>query len=182
MVFTTRYHMVDVEGWQKIDGCLIKVEAHWVASAQAIHALADTLAHFIYFALGLNLPRPWREQDISFKNLIVELKKPDRFPESYGAVLSELEKLLGAEEFKTIDAFVNHNKHRGIPEPVLAVEPDENRLYAVKHGDFIYRSSPYPSKEIEALLAPAYKAVSRAVVDTGNSVNAALSGQVGMDA
>lgn len=170
---------VDPQGWQAIENGLIKVEAHMMASAQAIHAVADTLAHVVYFSLGLNLPKPWKDREVDLRKVMEAVNGLRQNRPSYQAVFSVLETLRSNDPFKAVHAIVNHSKHRGIPEPVLALQDDNSdRLYDMQFGHFMYDDSYQPRTEIKELLEPAYAAVSRAVIDTGNAINEVLAQEV----
>ncbi len=166
--------LVDLDGRQKLDKCLLKVEAHMIACAQAIHAIPDILSHVVYFALGLNLGHsPLKGRDVTLYKVIKALSVN---PASYVAVTSVLEKLVTDTAFTALEAAVNHGKHRGVPDPVLALAaPGSPSLYSMEFGAFVYGDFHHPQREMTELLAPAFAAVSRAVVDTGNAINAVLS-------
>jgi hypothetical protein len=163
----------DGERWSELDECLMRVEANAIACAQSIHSIADTLAHVVYFALALNLgSKPLREQDVSFVSVRAVLASvPTRI-----GVLRSLNVLASEASFAAVEAIVNHSKHRGIVEPRMSIEPPSSGApYAFEFGAFTYRNVPYAEREIEKVLAPAYEAASKAVVDTGVELNAVLS-------
>jgi hypothetical protein len=170
---------VDPQGRQAIDNGLMKVEAHMMASAQAIHAVADTLAHVVYFALGLNFPQSWNERKVDLETIAKAVKGLQQGRPSYPTVSFALDTLRSNDSFKAVHAIVNHSKHRGIPEPVLALQDDNSdRLYDMQFGHFMYDDSYQPRTEMKELLEPAYAAVLRAVIDTGNAINEVLAREV----
>lgn len=161
--------------WSTLQQGLLHVEAHMIACAQSVHAVPDALAHIAFYAAGLNLlPKPLREDKISLKNL---LNKRTAQGSSWFEVESSLRMLADDPAFTALDAIVNYNKHRGLPDPALQLEPDDHPgRYAMQFESFSYDGVVQPRIEVAQCLAPAYAAVSQAVVRTGNAINAALSG------
>jgi hypothetical protein len=169
---------VDPKARDDLDECTFKVEAHMVACAQAIHSIPDTLAHVVYYGLALNRLWNWQARVISYKKLLAKLEKLNSDTGQYQSVLTALKHISTTKEFEEIEATANHHKHRGIPETLLALQPEGSvQPYAMEFGSFNYLDTFYPNKEISELLAPAYDAMSQSVVATGNAINAVLVAQ-----
>lgn len=160
--------------WSALQQGLLHVEAHMIACAQSVHAVPDALAHIAFYAAGLNLvPNPLREDKISLKFLLRQ-RRDQR--SGWLDVQSSLRTLADDPAFTALDAIVNYNKHRGLPDPALQLKPDDHPgLYAMQFASFSYGGVVQPCIEVERCLAPAYAAVSQAVVRTGNAINAALT-------
>lgn len=163
--------------WNTLDNCLMSVEANAIACAQAVHSIADNLAHVVYFALGMNLGSiALREHDVTIHRVTAELE--ENMPHC-SDVANALNTLMMEPAFVAVEAFVNVAKHRGFSETRLNIDPPErDSPYILELGAFAYRKVPYPEREIEDVLAPAYAAASEAVVEIGNAINAALSTQL----
>lgn len=162
------------ESRDALDDCLMKVEAHMIACAQAIHSIADNLAYVVYYALGLNLPPHSIKVNAVTIRRIAQVLSEKEAP--FTAIASPLQALLSEQSFATVDAMVNVTKHRGFSESRLSIEPpDRQTPYAMEFGAFSYDDKEFPAREIEDILAPAYAAASRAVIDTGNALNATLA-------
>jgi hypothetical protein len=164
----------NAETQEEMDNCLMKVEANMIACSQAIHSIADNLAHVVYYALGLNLPPD------SIKVKAVTIRRIAQLLSEKGgefiAIANPLQALLTEPSFVAVDAMVNVSKHRGLSESNLSIEPPDRQVpYAMEFGSFSYDDKEFPSREIEETLAPAYAAASRAVIDTGNVLNATLA-------
>lgn len=157
-----------------LEACLIRVEAHMIACAQSIHSVADALAHVVYYGIGGNLsPNPLAEGRISLGSVVVRLQ--ERGP-SCLEIEQALATLRADPGFDHIDAIVNYGKHRGLPDPRLQIGPEgSDSPYAMEFGGFEFRSKRHADTEFEAVLAPAYAATSRAVVDTGRAINRFLA-------
>lgn len=161
------------EEWSTLDNCMMKVEANLIACAQGIHSIADTLAHIVYFALGLDRSLgPLKERDVNISKVISVLKQTPAYSEVERAIAS----LLEDSSFALVTIMTNHAKHRGFPESRLSIDPpDQEAPYAMEFGAFAYNKIEHSEHEIEKVIAPAYKAADRAVIDTGNALNLVLS-------
>jgi len=127
----------------------------------------------VHFGLGLNLgAEPLHDH-------LVNLSKVEAATSSnpaFHGVARCLTDLSSNSAFVAVEAVVNHSKHRGLIEPRLSVEPSgSTKPYEMDFGAFTYRSVAYAEQEVTKVLAPAYEAASKAVVDTGNAVNAVLA-------
>jgi hypothetical protein len=164
----------DEEDQFEFDKCFMQVEAHVIACAQAIHSLADNLAHVAYFSLGVNLsPHSLRERDVALDSVVKVLST--KFPAGVD-VAAALGALSSEASFQLVNAFVNTTKHRGYPETRINIDPTtQHAPYMLEFGAFDYRSQAHPAREIEQVLMPSYAAASKAVVTCGNAINAALS-------
>lgn len=142
--------------------------AEIVACVQSMHAVADILAHVIYFALAMdgNPATALEEWRISVKSVHKLLPA--------GPIKDMLHELRGHTDFVYLEALVNHCKHRSlVPIPYyydLSGEP------AAKQGfwlsDFTYGDTVHPTREVEDYLKGEYQRQSRLVIDIGNAVNA----------
>lgn len=162
------------KGWDALQEGLVKVEAHMIACAQSVHAVPDALAHLAFFAAGLNFAqKPLREENVSIKTL---LANSTLVAAGHGAVQVALRELADNPSFAALEAAVNYAKHRGLPDPALQLEPEDHPgPYAMQFESFAYGGVVRPRVEVERMLAPAYVAVSQAVVRTGNAINACLA-------
>jgi len=165
----------DEENAVALDDCLMKVEANMIAAVQAIHAIADNLAHVAYFALGINLTaRKLADREVTMQRVTDTLASEP----AYAAIVQALRALAADASFVRIGAITNVAKHRGTVEPRLSIEPaDSDAPYVMEYGPFQYGKggAKYPARELKDTLAPAYEAASRAVVDTGIAINEVLS-------
>ncbi|MFO6419161.1 hypothetical protein ACLBKS_03045 [Hylemonella sp. W303a] len=161
------------KGWSDLQEGLVKVEAHMIACAQAIHSVPDALAHVAYFAAGLNIPvHKLGEHVIGLKSL---LKSSLLVGRGFASVHDSLDQLRQDPAFAILDALVNYGKHRGLPDPVLEVDPEGRaEPYAMHFAPFEYRDRHHALTEVEKLLSPAYSAVNSTVIRTGQLIHAAL--------
>jgi hypothetical protein len=159
----------------RVNSFFCHYEAHVLACAQAIHATADILAHVVYFALGLNLgEKSLKDTQVDLGSVIklLERRAPSG-PPAWLALRASLEVLKSSTAFGELADVVNHAKHRGGPGAVLTFGPTEEKPFEMQFSGFI-RGKYRPAKESGALLAPAFEAVNKAVVDAGMAINACL--------
>ena len=151
---------------------LTKVEANMIACAQSVHAIPDAMAHVVFFAAGLNLkPEPMPDRYVSLRTVFPLLVKDKRFE----GVAAIFEAMKADAAWVALDEIVNYGKHRGLPDPVLQLEPANSSLpYAMMFPSFRYGNEVRPEVEVEELLRPAYELMSRTVVDTGKAINEAM--------
>jgi len=54
---------------------MLKVRANVVAFVQSLHAVADTCAHAVYYALGLDRTAPLKDRNISIAEVLKKLRQ-----------------------------------------------------------------------------------------------------------
>ncbi len=84
----------------------LKIEAHLVACAQALHSVGDILSQVIYYAMGLRLIL--QEDDVTLSSVIGSLIKRDEAI----TLRKELQLFQESAAFKYLSAYVNTIKHR----------------------------------------------------------------------
>lgn len=99
---------------------MLEVGAHLTACIQSMHAVADILAHSVYYSLGENLqPNPLAHDKINLYSVANRMTSASE--------LKKLEKLLGqiatGGEFRHLSALSNRAKHQGIVRPAFSFEP-----------------------------------------------------------
>ena len=144
-----------------------------IACAQSLHSIPDALAHVAFYAAGLNLlPKRLSERRVNLDNVLSLLDGVRGFQD----VATVLRDLKEAPAFESLDETVNYGKHRGLPDPVLQLEPEHRQShYAMQFPSFRYGETLRPEVEVEELLSPAYGLMSRSVVNTGKAINEALA-------
>jgi hypothetical protein len=150
-----------------------KVGAHVLACTQSLHAIADTLAHSVYYAVAGNLgPSALAERDIGIGSLVRFLAARPQ----YADVSKQLSELRDHQGFKYLSALVNHSKHRSIILPGLHVAANGSaaKQYQIKFAAFSYGGTHYPALEVVGFLEPFYSWFSGQIVETGNALMSAL--------
>ena len=164
------------DGQEKHNQFFLECEAHMIASAQAIHATADILAHVVYYVFEIQKSRHriHRNRDIYLSSVIAAIKSelpthPDLEP-----IHRILENLLSDRSFKLIGDLVNHAKHRGGPSICLGFDCLDGDDLQLRFGAFSKEDAEYPAKNIGDVLAPSFQVINETVVDVGVAMNQAL--------
>jgi hypothetical protein len=167
--------LVDSEGRGRIDDCMVKVEAHMMACAQTIHAIGDTLAHLLYFSLGLGIHNPMPSKKVDLINITKKLETLAKDKIAYQQIFELLTEMQAAPILIKLSALVNHSKHRAIPEPIMAVDEEINeQLFSLQFGDFSYSEISYPREDMQNFLEPAFNQTSQYVDAIGKEINEVL--------
>lgn len=169
-------HMLQ-DRWN-INHPLTQASAHVMACIQSLHASLDTMAHAVYYALGMNLaPNALREHDVSLHRVIKALEGNVAAQN----VLAHLTELQRSPILKHLSALVNHSKHRRVLHPSFSVDlrdPDKE-TYKLEFPEFSHNNASYPSIGADKLLEDVQAALSPTLVSCGNEVNNALRELIG---
>jgi hypothetical protein len=152
----------------------IQSEAHLCACVQAIHAVADNLAHVVYFALGVKLGNALATRDVSLDSMIAYLEKACQTESSLKALFDLLQQLKSADAFKDLCELTNQLKHHGGPSINLALEPSPEQTHEMRFGNFVRRGQWHSERAASDLLGEAFRVVNVAVVDVGIALNCHL--------
>lgn len=143
--------------------------AHITACVQSIHATADTLAHVVYFALGMNLdPAQYLEPR---KVSIWSVRKKV----AIGPIQRLLTELVDHKDFLYLTCLNNHSKHRSIVDIPFSLDltamPGPSGL---KFAAFKYDDDEFPSRWAMPTLDAEYGRQSKLIISTGQKLNATL--------
>lgn len=149
----------------------IECEAHLYACVQAIHAVADNLAHLVYYGLGLNLQKGLRLRDVSLSSLethLIQLRQSDPTLIGLAALLTELKV---EKVFIDLSHLVNQLKHHGGPSISLALEPSPEQAYEVRFADFLRGDRWHTAVAVDQFLVDSFRVLNVAIVDVGIALN-----------
>lgn len=142
-----------------------------LACAQAIHSTADILAHAVYYIVDPDKSGDrLSDNDIRLDTVVKRLRRGAGESLTVGEILGYLDSLKANEAFQDVAHVVNQTKHRGGPKATLAIQPAEGKAFEMRFSDY-FREVHRPAMEYEELLAPAFLAVNRTVVDVGIAMN-----------
>lgn len=141
--------------------------AHITACVQSMHATADTLAHAIYFALGMNLDPALRilPRKISISNVIKNVVA--------GLLKDQLTELVEHEGFRYLTALNNHSKHRSIVDTPFSIDVTATPgTSGLKFAAFEYEAGrTFPECWAMPTLDAEYNRQSKLVVSIGQALN-----------
>lgn len=143
--------------------------AHITACVQSMHAIADTLAHAVYFALGMNLDPALclKPRQISIWNIMNKV--------SVGPIQKLLTELIDHEGFHYLTALNNHSKHRSIVDIPFSLDltatPGPSGL---KFAAFKYEEDDFPDRWAMQTLDAEYGRQSMLIICIGQALNSTL--------
>jgi hypothetical protein len=152
---------------------MIKAGANALAAIQCVHAIPDTLAHAIYFAMGQNLSaKPLSDRDISTPKVSGLLKKTPTL-EKLGLLLQQSQSGPG---WAHLAAVCNTSKHRSIVRSSLSEDwtGTRNNFRELHVDSFQREGALYPSLSLESLVGGEFDRLAVMVVETGHEINAQL--------
>jgi hypothetical protein len=164
----------EVELREAFELLMVKIGAHTIACIQALHSLSDTLAHAMYYTLGLNLhAEALRERDISTFNVKRLLDAHDEH-QTLATALAELSE---DPTFRHVAALANRAKHRSLVKPLLNEDltGERSSRHEIRIASFDYNGTTFPESPLQVTLEPAYELASRLVVGVGRRMNAYLA-------
>lgn len=152
---------------QQFDTARFQAYAHTVACVQSMHAVADNIVHFAYYALGINLDptTPIKdERDIVWAKVGKKL--------AAGTIKDGLATLLDDPGFVYLAALSNHSKHRSIIEVSYAVSYEtEAAQHGLRFNAFTFNGVGYPPKWVRETLIDEYQRQEGLILAIGNAVN-----------
>lgn len=143
--------------------------AHITACVQSMHATADTLAHAVYFALGMNLDPAMclKPRQITIWNVMNKV--------TVGPIQKLLSELVDHEGFRYLTALNNHSKHRSIVDIPFSLDltasPGPSGL---KFAAFEYEDVEFPDHWAMPTLDAEYGRQSSLMISIGQALNSTL--------
>lgn len=143
--------------------------AHITACVQSMHATADTFAHAVYFALGMNLDPALclKPRQISISNVMNKV--------SEGPIQKLLTELVDHEGFRYLTALNNHSKHRSIVDIPFSLDvtatPGPSGL---KFAAFEYEGDEFPDRWAMRTLDAEYGRQSSLIISIGQVLNSTM--------
>lgn len=146
-----------------------KAAAHITACVQNMHATADTLAHAVYFALGMNLD-PATCLEARYINI---WKVKDKVP--VRVIRDSLTEFVEHDGFRYLQALSNHSKHRSVVDIPFSVEVTAiNAPPGLKFSKFKYANVEYPDRRVMPTLDAEYRRQSSLIVSIGQALSSPL--------
>ncbi len=151
-----------------------KAEAHLIACLQSLHGIPDTLAHVVYYGLGLNLATTTAlpEHDIAMGRVIDKLRATD----DAGDLNVILLRMVRSADHSYLNALVNHCKHRSVVQASygLSREAPEVVEHGLRFESFTYRGVTYPRRWVRDVLPPQHERLSQHMIEAGIELNRVL--------
>lgn len=159
--------------YDEFSDMMLRIRAHVTAAVQSLHAMGDTCAHMLLYALALdrepNAPKP---RDITANSVLRFMKgKPglDQLACLFRALVS------GAG-FQRVAALSNMAKHRSIVRPALNEDHTGNRAqrYELPFDDFVYERRRFNPVDVREFVQQQHDRMQYLLVEIGVELNAVL--------
>lgn len=166
------------ESFSEFHWLITKIGAHVVACIQSLHAIADIMAHAVYYSLGMNRSdNALREANISTTTVLEKLGDSAEL----STVHQLLTKLASGGRADHLAALSNYSKHRSIirtamTEAWTGEEPERHRLTL---GGVSYKGKSFPDARVKDFITDEHDRIARLIVDTGNAMHAVLQLRAG---
>jgi hypothetical protein len=151
----------------------LKIGAHFTACVQSLHAIADILAHALYFALAMNkTAKPMPPKSIAAVSVLRELAQHSDLSKLH----TLFQDLCQGGSFLHLAALANHGKHRSMVLPSLTEDMTgrAQERHTLTIAPFEYNDIKYPEAKIQSFLEPEYNRSSKLVVEIGQALNDVL--------
>ena len=153
----------------------LQAYAHVVASLQSVHSLSDTLAHAIYFSLGINLDplKAPRQRDV---NLGWVIGRMSELPNCCG-IADTLRRLRNNDDFRYLGHVVNRSKHQSVVRAGVTQHLGESARtpWTLELQSFEFDRGgarhSYPSRAVDPFLPDEFLRQTKLIVEVGQLLN-----------
>lgn len=143
--------------------------AHVIACVQNMHATADTLAHAVYFALGMDLNPALSIEPRKITIWNVKDKTP------VGNIRNLLNGLVDHDDFRYLNQLNNHSKHRSVVDIPFSVDVTAiDAPSGLKFSGFKYEGVDIPGCWAMPTLDAEYGRQSALIIRIGQALNSTL--------
>jgi hypothetical protein len=148
----------------------ITCEMHLYGAIQALHAVADNLAHVLYYGLGWNVEG--KPSKVSLNSVWDRMRQLSQGQHPMlKPVFQCVNELKLAPPFKVLEDATNHIKHHGGLHATVSWDPCPDCPYELRLSAFQRQDMNYPQQEVVTFLKQTHMVMSQAVVHTGCALN-----------
>lgn len=152
----------------------IRTEAHVYASLQALHAIADNMAHVVYYALGWNLDQKLSLGAVSFHKVLEQLNLATRSGEPLSHIAAAFEVLKVDPDFKALENATNHIKHHGGLPVSIGLTGEHGEAVEARLMEYQRRSTMQASEPVLMRIERSHASIGLFVLNAGTAVNEVL--------
>ncbi|WP_394808567.1 hypothetical protein [Nitrosomonas sp.] len=146
-------------------------EAHIFALMQCMHGIHDTLAHAIYYALVMDIDSEMQFTDKRNIN-ITNVKGKLLLNNKYKDLVRLITKLVCNDNYKFLNAYVNHSKHRSLINMVRLIDgKKKENMCQLVFSKFNHNHDSFDEKPITEYIELEYHRQAKLVVDIGIEIN-----------
>lgn len=152
----------------------IRAEAHVYAGLQALHAVADNMAHVVYYSLGWNLESKPSLASTGFYTIKERLINDAAVAPELRGLRDVFVILCGDGDFKALENATNHLKHHGGLPIEVGLNDDDGAPLIGKLKSFRRKLDLKPAEAVVNRLEQSQVVMNRFVVEAGCSLNEIL--------
>lgn len=156
----------------------VAAEGYIYASVQAQHAIADNLAHVLYYSLGWNVDQRITVGKVSLGAVSAQLARETTTSPELAPIQQALNSLSTSPAYLALADVTNHIKHHGGLPVRVGWGESEKTPFEVLLSAFSRKQQTQPPREIAAFLEETDDTMSRMVVTTGLALNEWLESSV----
>lgn len=149
------------------NGFFVTCEAHVYACVQAMHAIADNLAHVAYYVLGWNVVNKPPLHKVAMATVLERLRQLAAKSTDLLPIRQAFEDLNAKTQYQVLADIVNHLKHHGGVHVTVSWGASEEEPFRVLLSAFSRNATSHPQREISSYLEDTFDIVSRSVVQIG---------------
>lgn len=136
--------------------------ANIVAFMQNLHSSHDILGHLIYYLLDLKFDK---ERYIYLHNVIEKIDKSE-----YSNLVKLLTELTENDDFKYLNAYNNHSKHRHIVNPSFNLGVPDKKQFGFSFDAFVHERKKYCRRKVDDFLINEYNLESKLIIQIQNEL------------
>jgi hypothetical protein len=159
--------------YEEFSDMMLRIRAHVTAAVQSLHAMGDTCAHMLLYALALNRePNAPKPRDITAGSVLRLMEGKDGLDQ----LACLFRALVSGAGFQRIAALSNMAKHRSIVRPALNEDHTGNRAqrYELPFDDFVYERRRFSPVDVREFVQQQHDRMQHLLVEIGMELNAVL--------
>lgn len=168
----------DQDHYDEFSDMMMCIRAHFTAAIQSLHAMADTAAHMLHYALALDRePKAPKPRGITAKSVLALMEGKADLDNLRGLLSS----MCSGPGFARLDGLSNMAKHRSIVRPSLNEDWTGKRAekYMLPFEDFTYEGQDFASVDVREFVRQEHDRMQHLMVDIGVELNAVLTKRKG---
>lgn len=167
----------DEDEFGEFSSMMLRIRAHVTAAVQSLHAMGDTCAHMLLYALTLDRePNAPQSRDIAAVSVLRVMEGK----EGLAQLTCLFRALVSGSGFKRVAALSNMAKHRSIIRPALNEDLTGARInkYELPFEDFVYERRRFNAVDVREFLQQQHDRMQHLLVQIGVELNAVLQERI----
>ncbi|MCT7507168.1 hypothetical protein [Aliarcobacter cryaerophilus] len=161
-IMFAEYHFYEYKQITNEENWYIISQANIVACMQNLHSSHDILGYLIYFLLELEFDTP---KNIYLNKVFSKIDKS-----KYTYLIELLDKLINHDDFKYLNAYTNHSKHRHIVNPIFNLGIPDIKKFGFSFDAFKYDKNNYEKRKVDEFLTNEYNREFQLIIQIENEL------------